>query len=122
MPGDFLDDAILQKNHKLLELYKTVVPLIWDHVCYNINPRVPMDKYILTKCHKLQDALIKAGIPIMDHIFDGVQKIIHNNMLLKAVKFNRDGTGQPYLFASEKDVAADLKKRKSSRSRLILQQ
>jgi phosphoribosylaminoimidazole carboxylase (NCAIR synthetase) len=52
----------------------------------------------------------------MDNIFDWLQKVIHHSMMMKAVKFNYDGAGQPYLFASEKDVAAVLKKQKSGMS------
>jgi len=118
-PREFVDENFMKTHLNLHQLYNDVLPLIWDYVCYNINPRVLLDKNVLTKCLKLQDALIKAGIPSMDISFDGVQKIIHDSMMLKAVKFNFDGTGQPYLFASDKDVAADLKEKKSSTSWLI---
>jgi hypothetical protein len=118
-PKDFLNETILKTHHNLHQLFEDVLPLIWEYVCYNINPRVLLDRNVLTKCLKLQETLIKAGIPSMDIRFGGVQNLIHDSMMLKAVKFNFDGTGQPYLFASEKDVAADLKKKKLSTSQPI---
>lgn len=103
-----MNKKAMKRNSGMHELYMSVVPQIMDYVAYQRDLRVPTDRNIWNKCLKLQDALIKAGVPSMDCTFDSVQMIIRNNRILKAVMFNRDGTGQPYLFASDKDMVAEI--------------
>lgn len=113
-PGYFVDDKTFENNPSLLALYKNVVPKIQDLVCYDLDTSIALDKNVLKMCLELQEAFVKIGIPSFDHTYNsGVLKVIYINMLSKAVKFNSDGTGQPYLFASEKDMAEIIVKKKA---------